>query len=227
MTTLRIYDLREGRVLALDLHDLIDLLAPRSLEASWMVSPVSVEYPTLGPAFDQFEMVPDRTGEDHLQTLAISGAPVNGMALSKYAHETRQVIWGQFVATLPEQTDVWVAIRAIDGTFYEVTTSDEEVLARVRSTYQDVRVAPGPVFSTPIMGLRCEGGEPYVARNINPVEVTGIFGNRDKAASRIDVTPRDVAFGSKTEVATLRWDVCFALVIGHCQALSATPKSVP
>jgi hypothetical protein len=36
MTTLRIYDYRNG-VLALDLRDLIDLLAPRSIEASWGV----------------------------------------------------------------------------------------------------------------------------------------------------------------------------------------------
>jgi hypothetical protein len=42
MTTLRIYDYRNG-ALALDLRDLVDLFAPRSLEASWVVSPVSVE----------------------------------------------------------------------------------------------------------------------------------------------------------------------------------------
>jgi hypothetical protein len=35
------------------------------------------------------------------------------------------------VATLPEQMDAWVVIRAIDSTFYEVTTSDEEVLAKI------------------------------------------------------------------------------------------------
>jgi hypothetical protein len=179
MTTLRIYDLREGRVLALDLRDLIDLLAPHSLEASWIVSPVKVEDPTLGRTFDQFETVPGLAGEDNLETVAINGAAVNGIALSKYAHETRQVIWGQFVATLPEQADVWVAIRAIDSTFYEVSTSDEEVLARIRSAYQDVRVAPGPVFSTPFPQLPREGGEPYVARNIKPVEVSGIFGNTE------------------------------------------------
>lgn len=39
MTTLRIHESRNG-VLALDFRDLIDLLAPRSLEANWIVSPV-------------------------------------------------------------------------------------------------------------------------------------------------------------------------------------------
>jgi hypothetical protein len=143
MTTLRIYDLREGRVLALDLRDLVDLLAPRALEASWIVSPVSVEYPALGRAFDQFEIVgPARAGENQLEILAASGAAVAGASLSKYAHETRQVIWGQFVATLPEQISAWVTIRAIDSHFYEVTTLDEDVLAKIRSAYQDVRGAP-------------------------------------------------------------------------------------
>jgi hypothetical protein len=149
-TTLRIYDLRDGRVLALDLRDLIDLLAPRSLEASWTVSPVNVEYPTLGRSIDQFEMTgPGRSGEDQLELFAASGSSISGLMLAEYAHATSQVIWGQFVATLPEQTDAWVVIRAIDSTFYEVTTSDDMVLAKIRSAYKDVRVASGPVASTP------------------------------------------------------------------------------
>src|ERR1700687_1814950 len=92
MTTLRIYDLRDGRVLALDLRDLIDLLAPRSLESSWTVSPVSVEYPTLGRTFDEF-MVTGQGG-DQLESLAASGSLVSGLILAEYAHATHQVIWG-------------------------------------------------------------------------------------------------------------------------------------
>jgi hypothetical protein len=148
-TTLRLYDLR-NQALAVHLPNLIDLLAPRSLEARWIVSPVSIEYPTLGRSIDKFMMTgPGRPGEDQLETLADSGASVSGVILSKYAHEAYQVIWGQFVAALPEQTDAWVVIRAIDSTFYEVTTSDEEVLDKIRSAYSDVRVALGPVASVP------------------------------------------------------------------------------
>jgi hypothetical protein len=176
MTTLRLYDLR-SRTLAVHLPDLIDLLAPRSLEASWIVSPVSVEYPTLGPSLDEFMITgPARPGEDQLEILAGSGTSVSGVILSKYARETYQVIWGQFVATLPEQMDAWVVIRAIDSTFYEVTTSDEEVLAKIRLAYKDVRVAPGPVASTPFPQVPREG-DPYVAPNNEPVEMTGTFGD--------------------------------------------------
>ncbi|AMA58626.1 hypothetical protein BCCGELA001_21715 [Bradyrhizobium sp. CCGE-LA001] len=55
-----------------------------------------------------------------------------------------------FTATFPEQNDAWVVVRAIDSTFYEVTSSDEAVLNAIRSTYKDVRVAPGPATSMPI-----------------------------------------------------------------------------
>ena len=187
-TTLRIYDLRDG-TLAVHLPDLIDLLSPHSFEASWIVSPVSVKYPTLGPSLDEFMIAgPGRPAEDQLEILAISGASVSGEIFSKYAQETYQAIFGQFVATLPEQMDAWVVISAIDSTFYEVSTSDEMVLVKIMSAYKDVRVAPGPVASAPIPPVPREGGDQYVAPNGEPVEMTGTFGDTQiKNSSEIDV----------------------------------------
>jgi hypothetical protein len=150
MTTLRIYDHRDNGVLALDLRDLIDLLAPRSLEATWTVSPVRLNYPELGP-LDEFMMTgPGDPGEDQLERLAASGLSVGGAKLAEAAHQAWQVIWGQFTAILPGQGDAWVIIRAIDSTFYEVTSSDEVALNVIQSTCADVRVAPGPATSMPI-----------------------------------------------------------------------------
>jgi hypothetical protein len=151
MTTLRIYDYRDSGVLALDLRDLIDLLAPSSLEAIWTVSPVNLYSVQLGRAVDEF-MISElgEPGKGKLEQFAASGSPVSGHALSVAASEVSQVIWGQFTATLPEQSDEWVVIRAIDSTFYEVTSSDEVLLRTIRSTYKDVRVAPGPTNSIPI-----------------------------------------------------------------------------
>jgi hypothetical protein len=159
MTTLRIYDYRDG-VLALDLSDLIDLLAPRSLEANWRATPVRVNDPNLGRFDDEFMISgPRLPGEDQLEVLAANGLPVSGVTFSEAAHAAHQVIWGQFVATLPKQNNVWVVIRAIDSTFYEVTTSDETALAKIKSAYKDVRVAPGPFASAPIPQVPREGGE--------------------------------------------------------------------
>ncbi|GLR87622.1 hypothetical protein [Bradyrhizobium iriomotense] len=89
-------------------------------------------------------------GQDQLEQLAAGGFPTNGTVLLGAAREAWQVIWGRFTATLPGQSDAWVIIRAIDSTFYEVTSSDEAVLNIIRSTYKDVRVTPGPVTSAPI-----------------------------------------------------------------------------
>ena len=153
MTTLRIYDLRDG-VLALDLRDLIDLLAPRSLEAGWTVSPVRLDHLESGRSFHEFMITgPGQPGQDKLELIAASGSSVSGATLSEAAQEAAQVIWGQFAATLPEQSDPWVVIRAIDSTFYEVTSSDDAVLNAVQSAYVDVRVACGPATATPIEGL--------------------------------------------------------------------------
>jgi hypothetical protein len=148
MTTLRIYDDRNG-VLAFDLSDLIDLLAPRSLAANWNVSPVNLRDQD-GRFSDEFMIGGITTGEDPLNELATNGVSVSGATLSEAAHVTRQVIWDQFVATLPEQKQAWLDIRAIDSTFYEVTTSDNAVLDAIRSAFRDVRTARGPTCSTPI-----------------------------------------------------------------------------
>lgn len=150
MTTLRIYDYRNN-VLALDLHNLIDLLAPRSLKADWTISPVTLNDPHLGRSFDELMIVgPDQPSHDDLESLAASRSIIDGFTLSKAAHAVRQVIWGKFIATLPDQKEPWVVICAIDSTFYEVTSADEAVLSAIRSAYKDVRVAPGPVTSVRI-----------------------------------------------------------------------------
>lgn len=150
MTTLRIYDECNG-VLALGLSDLVDLLAPRSLEADWTVSPVGIVDQHAGRSHEFMVVGPDQPGNaDPLEVLAASQSPVGGVAFSQAANAADQVIWGQFVARLPDQGEAWVDIRAIDSTFLEVTTSDEAVLAAIRAAFEDVRVAPGPTASTPI-----------------------------------------------------------------------------
>ena len=150
MITLRIYDYRDG-VLALNLRDLVDLLAPRSLEADWKVSPVTLNDPLLGRSFDEFMVTgPTEPDQVDLERLAASGSVVSGFTLSQVLHAAHQVMWGQFVGTLPNQKDPWVVMCAIDSTFYEVTSADQGVLNAIRSAYKDVRVAPGPVKSIPI-----------------------------------------------------------------------------
>jgi hypothetical protein len=147
MATVRIYDCTNG-VLALDLRDLLGLLGSRSLQAIWTASPVKMYYPELD-VFEEHFMVSEPSG-DQLDVLARNRSSVSGTVLTELANAVWQVIWGEFIAVLPGQDATWVTVRAIDSTFYEVTTTDDSVLNQVKSTYKDVRIAPGPVTSTPI-----------------------------------------------------------------------------
>ncbi len=140
MATLRIYDI-ESHILALDLRDLLRLLAPRSLHANRTVSTVK----SSKPGHEWFEATGE--GGAQLEMLAQDDTRLSGSDLVSLAEKTRQVIWGEFIGSLPDVSGgSWVTIRAVDSTFYEIETDDETVLNKIRSTYKDVR-----------------GGEPSIA----------------------------------------------------------------
>lgn len=141
MPSVRIYDL-EGHA---ELRDLLRLLSPRSLRANWMVSTVKSSI----PGHEWF----DATGEggEKLEALAQDNAEISGSYLAALAENTRQVIWGEFVGSLPaEPSNTWLIIRAADGTFYEIETDDETVLNKISSTYRDVRTGEAPIASWPL-----------------------------------------------------------------------------
>ncbi|MBB4510662.1 hypothetical protein [Rhizobium leguminosarum] len=141
MATIRIYDLKD-HVLALDLKDLLRLLAPRSFEARWVVSTVK----SSKPGHEWFEATGE--GGERLEKLAQDGGELSGSDLAALAENTRQVIWGEFVGSAPTQSDKpWVIIRGIDSTFYEIDSDDEAVLSKISSTYNDVRAGDAPVTS--------------------------------------------------------------------------------
>jgi hypothetical protein len=141
MATLRVYDLKDS-VLALDLQDVLRLLAPRSLQASWIVSTVK----SSKPGHEWFEA----TGEagEQLEALAQIKSQVSGTELAALAENTQQIIWGEFTGSTPTQPgNIWVIIRAADSTFYEIETDDETVLNTIVSTYKDVRIGEPPITS--------------------------------------------------------------------------------
>lgn len=98
MATLRIYDLKQ-HVLALDLRDLLRLLALRSLEANWTLSTVK----SSKPGHEWFEATGD-SGEQ-LEKLAQDDAQLSGSDLAALAEKTQQVIWCEFVGSEPTQSD--------------------------------------------------------------------------------------------------------------------------
>jgi hypothetical protein len=112
----------------------LKVLAPRSTQAEWMVSAVK-------PSDMSGELF-EATGEggEALELLAETNERISGRELEDLAGKTRQVIWGEFVGSLPTAPQQkWVTIGAVDSTFYEVVTADEQVLKAVRSVFKDLR----------------------------------------------------------------------------------------
>jgi hypothetical protein len=137
MTTLKICDMHPDRgVLSFDLRDFLDLLAPRSHHANWRISPVKSQQ--LNRSW--FEA----TGENSetLEALAQTGAQLPGPEMATLMQKIQQVIWGEFTASFPAAPgDTWVTIRAIDSSFYEIASSDETVLDKIRAAFNDIRPA--------------------------------------------------------------------------------------
>ena len=129
MSTVRIGDLHDG-VLACDLRDILVSLSPRSLEALWTVS--SVRGPDAGDEW--FETTGDSSAQ--LDGLQRSGQAILGVELLHLARSAVQVIWGEFAATF--QGAPWIAIRAVDSTFFEMTTEDEAAIDAVRAAFDYV-----------------------------------------------------------------------------------------
>lgn len=143
METIRIYDLKDG-ILAVDLKGLLRLLAPGSLETNWSISTVK----SSKPGHEWFEATGE--GGEQLEQLAQENARLSGLDLQALAENTRQVIWGEFIAeSLTQPGMTWLPIRAVDSTFYEIDTDDKMALDRIRSVYLDIRTDEQPVASWP------------------------------------------------------------------------------
>lgn len=133
MARVTIHDLDERGCLAFDLRELLRALAPPSLAALWTIAT---------PEDEPFEAT--GAGGMRLEGMAEMSAQIRGDELLAIAEGTVQVIWGDFVAALPDDPHrEWLTIRAVDSSFFEVETSDEASIAAVTSLFSDVRVAEG------------------------------------------------------------------------------------
>ena len=132
MPIIQIHDLEKQRtLLAVDLRHVLDLLGTRAARSLWEVGGVARE--------DEALVVAGEEAADRLEALAQSSGRISGKLLARLAHSVYQVIWGEFRAYDAQAESPWVIVRAIDSTWYEVETDDEQVLARIRSAFKDVR----------------------------------------------------------------------------------------
>jgi hypothetical protein len=116
--SLTIHDMRplgSGRVLAVDLIDLLRLFEPEVRALSWTCGG---DLWCLGDGTAEFERVSE------------SGAPLDGGELLRLASGVYQVIDGEFVGTPPGGTRPRLVIVAEDSTYYVVASPEPELLGR-------------------------------------------------------------------------------------------------
>lgn len=111
---------------------MLTILGERALRASWQVAGV--------PRYNETIFGTGDEAGGRLEALAQSQTHVPGTLLSKLVHQTTPVIWGAFAAYEMGKDAPWIIVRAIDSSWCEVETDDEEVLDLVSRNVADVRV---------------------------------------------------------------------------------------
>ena len=128
MRGLRIKDLAEGGYLAFDLRDLLSVIAAAAESSRWRCT-------------DLWCIPIEPIGEGELKLQYDSGSLITGSTLSALAERTRQVIDGEFRAYRgsPTSEEAWLVIRAVDSSFWEVFSDDDNVLRQLRVRFHDVQ----------------------------------------------------------------------------------------
>lgn len=132
MKGLSIHDMQDGG-LAFDLQEVLEALGAPACEAWWRARP-RVWYVT-----EENSPVPALYSEER------PGPWTRGTDLLEASAHVRQVIDGvlESVQGEPPASDgaltPWVVVRAVDSSWWEVYSADEDALRRVRARFRDIR----------------------------------------------------------------------------------------
>jgi hypothetical protein len=118
----------------LTLEEILAPLLPRVLATTWEVAdyvyPNGEEYFWVGG-----------DGDDRIERLANTGTRISGEKLAELAQTTSQIIWGTFRGYDSYDAAVsWIAIHAIDSTFWRVETGDVATRQLMMKSFRDVRL---------------------------------------------------------------------------------------
>ena len=122
MHGIRIRDLTERNVLAVNLHRVLELLGERAIRSRWKASEV---------------WAPGEEGSE-LEKLADGRTLLDGMDLVRLASIIVQVIDGEFQAFDLGNSSPWVIICAVDSTYYAIFSPEKSVLDKVRASFREV-----------------------------------------------------------------------------------------
>ena len=119
----------EAGGLTFDLAQLVEALGARARVARWRAVP-SPSYVS-----DVDVAAFDAAGDS-------SGPWISGEEMLAHARAIRQVIDGEFQAVQPgELSALWLVLRAVDSSWWEVYSDDPEVEAALRRAFHDIRPA--------------------------------------------------------------------------------------
>ena len=116
----------DNRLLAFDLIDILRLLGAKGQSSLWNLSRVE--------SFGEKANV--------LNILGDQGDTITGSLLIELASGVNQTIDGIFSGYLPEEDTPWIVIQAIEGTAFDVETTSEQVIRRLKSTFKNVNDIP-------------------------------------------------------------------------------------
>jgi hypothetical protein len=123
MYTITITDKDADGFLSVDLVDLLRALAPIPEDVEWCVANLELASSTTDELYDI---------ERRNATLTIS-------QLDRLAHECGQIINGEITACSSGTKTPVLVLRAVDSSAWDVSADDQEMLARVRRAFSQVR----------------------------------------------------------------------------------------
>jgi hypothetical protein len=121
---IRIHDRTDEQELAFDLADLLACLGDKALSSQWKCS--------VGECIAQEGARPDLEGAYD------APAGVSGTELIALAAETLQVVDGVFEAFRPGERRGWIALEAVDSTYWEAFAEKTDDLAALRVRFSEV-----------------------------------------------------------------------------------------
>lgn len=143
MKGIRVKDLVPQGYLAFDLRDFLDLLGEAAYSSHWLIS-------------GEVWATGDRAQE--LEALADGLTRIPGVRLRELAGAVHQVIEGEFAGFNAAEAEPWVAIHAVDSSYYEFFCRDDAILQTVKERFRAVaecELGPefGPSYDEDIMQL--------------------------------------------------------------------------
>ncbi len=112
----------ERGCLAFDLIDLVKLMQSKAEQSRWTVRRLECT---------------GKTAED-LYRISDCGTVITGQVFRRLVEGLDQVIDGTFEGFLNEETNPWVRITAVDSSAFDVESSDESLLDRLKTRFKSV-----------------------------------------------------------------------------------------